>query len=351
GLGVVLLVMSTVLSLLSFLGLMVAGAAVRGAGTSGTVVNTTTVWGPSGASNTLRAVDVTGPILTDESGGGLLVTGTYGYEVAKMIDELDAEDAGALILRMNTPGGTVTGSKAIADAVARYQQRTGKKVFAHVQGMSASGGMYAMAGADEIQADYGSQVGSIGVIMGPLARFRDVVAVDGGVLQGGVTTTGGIEEFYLTQGRGKDAGNPYRDLTEEERTVLMDGLENEYTLFVDHVATLRDIPAQTIRDDLGAHLFDGQTAEEKGLIDGRLGVDEAYRHYATEAGFDPADTKVVAPTTPGMLGSLLGAERRVPGQALPVATQAGVRPVTAPAFCGPALTVLAFQGDLSRACG
>lgn len=345
GVAVTLMVVGTVLSLISSLGLLLAGAFTQ----SG-MAATTTVWGTDSARHTLRAVDISGPILTDVSDGSLLAAGTYGYEVAAMIDELEADDADAVVLRINTPGGTITGSKAIADAVTRYQQRTGQQVFAHVQGLSASGGMYAMAGADDIQADYGSTIGSIGVIFGPFARYRDVTGVDGGLLTGGVTTTGGIDEFYITQGRGKDAGNPYRDLTDEERQVFQQGVDNEYAVFVDHVAAGRDIPAEVIRDDLGAHLFDNRTAQDKGLIDGTMGLDEAYHHFAMLAQIDPDQTKVVAATTPSLWSTLLGAEQRVPGHAMPVATQSGVRPVTAAAMCGSTTRALVFHGDLHSVC-
>lgn len=348
GVGVSLLVLGTVLSLLT--GLIVAGAGLlTSAGSQDRPV--VTVWGSPSARNTLRAVDVNGAILTDRDGGSLLAGGTYGYEVARLIDEIGATDADGLVLRINTPGGTITGSKAIADAIDRYKQRTNKKVFAHVQGLSASGGMYAMAGADDIQADHGSLVGSIGVIFGPFARYRDVIAIDGGLLGGGVTTSGGIEEFYFTQGRGKDVGNPYRDLTEEERAILTEGLANEYAAFVDHVSAKRGIDGQVIRDDLGAHLYDNVTAQEKRLIDGTMGINEAYRHFAGVAGVDPGDTRVVAPTRPSRLELVLGAEARVPGQALPVENQPGVRPVTAAAICGPAATMLAYHGDPQRECG
>lgn len=348
GVAVTLLVFGTVLSLIGFLGTVAAGAATQltGGGT-----NLVTVWGPASAGATLRAVDVKGAILTESGEGGLLATGTYGYEVARMIDELEAADADGLVLRINTPGGTITGSRAIADAISRYQQRTGKKVFAHVQGLSASGGMYAMAGADDIQADHGSAIGSIGVIFGPLSRYRDVVTIDGGALAGGVTANGGIEQFYFTQGRGKDAGNPFRDVTDEEWVVFQQLIENEYEGFVNHVSDQRGIPVETIREELGAFLFDNKVAKEKGLIDGTMGVDEAYRHFATEAGLDPMNTKVVAAAAPGFLATVLGAERRVPGQSPAVTVQSGVRPVTASSICGPGSGALVFHGDPGRLCG
>ena len=53
--------------------------------------------------------------------------------------------------------------------------------------------------------------------MGPFQRFRDVTGIPGSLLEPGVTTEGGITEEYLSRGRGKELGNPYRDMTDEER--------------------------------------------------------------------------------------------------------------------------------------
>src|SRR3712207_4727610 len=179
---------------------------------------------------------------------------------------------------------------------------------AHVQGMSASGGVYAMAGADQIVADHGSLVGSIGVVMGPFQRFRDVTGIPGSLLEPGVTTDGGVTEEYLTRGRGKDLGNPYRDMTEEERAVLGLGLDREYEAFVGWVSQARGIPPQTIVDELGAFVFDGHTAVDRGLVDRVLGRDEAYRYAAEMNGVDPEDTRVDRLVAPGFVESLLGAE-------------------------------------------
>ena len=120
----------------------------------------------------------------------------------------DDDDVVAVILRLNTPGGSVVGSELITDGVAAVQA-AGKPVVAHVAEISASGGMWAMAPADCIVASNGSLTGSIGVILGPFSRFTDVVAVNGGLLGGAVETTGGIEQFFITAGEGKDAATRF----------------------------------------------------------------------------------------------------------------------------------------------
>lgn len=336
GLGLVLAVGMVVSSLV--FGLL-AGA-VAGQASTGTT-NLETIWGSPTAGNQIRAIQVTGTILAGASDGSMLSGGTYGYEVAAEIDALEAADAAGLLLLVNTPGGSINGSKAMADAIARYQERTGKKVVVHVQGMSASGGMYTMAGADEIIADYGSLIGSIGVIFGPFERYRDVTATTGTILTPGVVTTGGIEQTYLTMGRDKDLGNPFRDMSKEEREVLTAGLQNVYDDFVEQVAAGRDLTPAFITGELGAHIFDAETAIDKGLIDSQMGIDEAYRHAATVMGVDPDDTRVVSPAAPTVFEQLLGAEARVPGHT--PQWQEGDQPSAA--ICGGAPHALVFHGQ------
>lgn len=350
GAGLVLTGVGIVGSILSGLVLAGIGSALD-ASASAATVPLETVWGSEDASKTLRAIDVKGPIMASGSDGMTLTASTYGYEVADMIDELQAEDADGLVLLMDTPGGTINGSRAIGEAIERYQGRTGHKVVAYVEGMSASGGMFAMAPADKVIADHGTLVGSIGIISGPFEHYKNVVAVDGGLLGGGVTTTGGITSEYLTQGKGKDFGNPFRAMTAEEREVWMKGLSREYTGFVDWVAKYRKIPAETIRNDLGAHLFDAETAKEKKLVDEVLGREEAFRSAAQLNGLDPDDTRMEAATMPGFFSSLLGAEKRVYGQGQPVQVVSGAPTVVTSVICSGRPQLLAWSGPTAQACG
>lgn len=336
GAGLVITVFALVGALV--LSLLVAGLVSTVGGADDDDLVTTTVWGDADAPNRLVSLEITGVILGDESDGGIFGAATYGYQVAETIDALQPEDADGLVLEMNTPGGTIYGSRAIADAVERYQERTGRKVMAYVRGMAASGGMYAMAGADEIVADHGTLVGSIGVIMGPFERYRDVTALQGTLLSPGVEADGGISQEYLTQGRGKDLGNPFRDMTPEERAVMTTGIEREYTAFVDWVSKQRGIPAQTIRDDLGAFVYDPQTANAKGLVDALMGRDEAFRNAADLNGLDPDDTRVDRVRSDDFLGAVFG-----------VQAETGSAPLGV--VCTGAPVVLAFYGDMARVCG
>jgi protease IV len=343
GAGVVLAVLALGLTMVMVLALV---GLTAGGDSPPSGPPTETVWGAAGAPARLIAVPVTGVILGSESDGVTFGGATYGYDVADTIDALQTEDADGLILELNTPGGTIHGSRAIADAVERYQKRTGNQVMAHVQGMSASGGMYAMAGADQIVADHGSLVGSIGVVMGPFQRFRDVTGIPGSLLEPGVTTDGGVTEEYLSRGRGKDFGNPYRDMTEEERAVLGRGLDREYEAFVAWVSQARGIPPQTIVDELGAFVFDSYTAVDRGLVDRVLGREEAYRYAAEINGVDPEDTRVDRMVAPGLVESLLAANGPLGGIGAAAVEGDPGRSIV----CAGAPLVLAYHGELSAAC-
>ena len=341
-LGVGLVVaLGTVLALTGLLGMLLVAAAAAPEETSTTP--TTRVWGEESAEHRLLAIPVQGVIYGHESEAGF-GDGAYGYEIARTLDELDADEYDGVVLEMNTPGGTIYGARAIADAVERYQKRTGNKVVAFVQSLSASGGMYAMSGADEVIADHGTLVGSIGVIMGPFERYKGVVGYSGSLFTPGVQTKGGITQEYLFAGKGKDLGNPFRDITPEEREILVSGLQQEYTSFVDRVAGGRGIPAATIRDVIGAHLYGAQRAVELGLVDRVGDQTAAYRRAAELNDVAPDETAVDRQESPGLLSSLLGAQSGAQRQG-----SAGA-PVTSSLCRGQRIT-LAYSGDLPSLCG
>jgi protease-4 len=258
------------------------------------------VYGTRDSNNKLLSITVTGVILgdkaTDESGGGLFDTGanTYGYEIKKQI-ALAAKDESikGIVLEINSPGGTIFGAKAIADAVEAYKQQTHNPVIVHVNGIAASGAYWAAASADSIMADAGTEVGSIGVIFGPFQYYDKVTSIDNGILGGGVVTQNGIDEFYITAGKSKDFGNPFRKLTTDELTSTQTMVNNEYEEFVNHVTQTRHIPADTIKNKLGAMVYETKRAKELGLIDSTGSIEDSYVFLANLAHLKRGEYEVV----------------------------------------------------------
>ena len=326
---------------LLFFGLIAGCTAVFASGAddaaAGPVGSTASIDGVEGADDVVLVVDVSGTILAEGIGGGLFGNVAGGDTIR---DQLEAaaedDDIDAVVLRLNTPGGSVVGSERITNGIAAVQA-AGKPVVAHVTEISASGGMWAMAPADHIVASNGSLVGSIGVILGPLSRFNDVVAIDGGILGGGVTTTGGIDQFFITAGEGKDAGNPFRDLTPGEQEMFQDIVDGSYDRFVDHVATNREISPTAIINEIGAGVFNADVAVENGLIDETGNFDRAHEVAAEMAGLvGDYDVRVMSNEL-GFLGDILGVRNDPPEPDLS-------------SICSPSPKAHAFFGDLAAWC-
>lgn len=244
----------------------------------------TTIFGTKESANKLLSIPVSGVILGDkgEDPFSFIDSGiTYGYEVKRELSEAanDSQIKG-VILEINSPGGTIYGSKAIADGVRLYKTKTQKPVITHISGLSASGGYWSAIASDLVTADYGSTIGSIGVIFGPFKFYDTVTAEDGGLLTGGVVTQKGIETIYFTAGKSKDLGNPYRKLTSDEIQSLQQTVNNEYDSFVDFVSLRRNISKQFIRNTIGALVYDNKTARQLGLIDDTMSKESAYQELA-----------------------------------------------------------------------
>ena len=345
GIGVVMVV----LSLLSFVMLLISVATMQDELNNDASMKLATVWGDDAAEGRLRAFYINGTIMAEASDGSVLGGGTYGYEIADMIRNLNKDDASGIVLLVNTPGGSISGSAAIADAVADYQERTGQKVLVHVSSMSASGGVYSTSTADEIWADEGALVGSIGVISGPFQRYTNVTAIGSTILQAGVTAEK-IEQEYLSAGKGKAFGDPFNEMSKEQREQWLEGINASYDTFVQRMVQGRGMDATVIREEMGAGMFTGEKAVQYKLIDGTKGRDEFFRYAAEQAGLDPTNTKVETITDDaGLLRQALGVQRAY-GHAPSVEQAQGVVPTMSQAICSPT-AVLAYQGALNAVCG
>ncbi|MGF1457694.1 MAG: S49 family peptidase [Leptolyngbyaceae cyanobacterium] len=246
--------------------------------------------GDEDSDNYLLELRINGPILNTPSNSGFFSLDssvTYAYQFQKLMEKVaEDERVQGVFLRISTPGGTVVGSNVIYEALADYKATTEKPIYAYIEGLSASGGVWSMVAADQIFAAPGSLIGSIGVVGPTLVYFDSPVAIDGGLLGGGVTTQGGIQQFVISAGKGKDLGNPFRQPNEEELQVLRTNINNEYDNFVEHVSETRDISEQTLRQEMGAYIFGTEQAEQYNLIDGTSGRPEAVAALATTLEFE-----------------------------------------------------------------
>ena len=305
------------------------------------------VYGEDFADHAFVSIPINGVIMGDRSSTSdwlelLSESGVvYGYEVKDQLRKLAEDDeVDGVILEINSPGGTIFGSQAIADGVEYYRDKAKKPVVAFISNMAASGGFWSAVSADYIVADAGTMVGSIGVIFGPLKYYDGVKSEDGGVFIGGVQTTGGIETEYITAGTSKDLGNPYRRLTTEERAHLQKMVDGSYDQFVTYVAERRKINAGQIRSTIGALVYDELQAKELGLIDWHGNKESAYDLLASKADVAPDDYKIIRELSPdAILQSLFARASFVSG-----------RQASSP-LCSLQSSVLAFYGATTVQCG
>ena len=165
------------------------------------------------------------------------------------------ESIRAIVLRIDSPGGSVAPSQEIYRAVRKTAQQ--KKVVASMGAVAASGGYYAAAAADGIVANPGTITGSIGVIMG-FANFGDLLAKIG------------LTPVVIKSGDFKDLGSPVREMTTAERQVLQRISDGIHQQFIDDVAMGRSMDRNEVAALADGRIYTGDEAKQLGLVD-RLG--------------------------------------------------------------------------------
>jgi protease IV len=164
---------------------------------------------------------------------------------------------GAVVLRVNSPGGAVAASQEIAETIAAHPT----PVVLSMGDSSVSGGYYIATGADAIVAHPGSQTGSIGVIFSLLdySELLDDL---------------GVEFDVITSGEHKDMFVPGR-LDDERRGMVQEMSDQYYEQFVEAVAEGRDMDVDEVRELATGEIFTGEQAYELGLVDELGGLSTA----------------------------------------------------------------------------
>ena len=224
----------------------------------GRKLNETTIEKDKGffVTNKIAIIDVDGIMLNSE--GGSLFRSTDN-QVSLFVEKLDKarrdKAVKAVVLRLNSPGGTVGASDMMYHQLKLFKKRCKKPVIACMLDVTASGAYYLACGADGIIAQPSTVTGSIGTII-------QTVNVAGTMRLLGIRTQA------IKSGKLKDIGSPYREMTEEERK-LIEGLINE---FYEQFLTVVDQGRPSLTPDQVRKLADGRifTAKEalnNGLID------------------------------------------------------------------------------------
>jgi protease-4 len=186
----------------------------------------------------------------------------------------------AVVLRLNTPGGSVTASDQMHRELSEFKRETGLPVIAVMMDVAASGGYYVAMAADEVLAHPTSVTGSIGVIV-------QVLSVEG------LFELVGLSQRTLKSGPLKDMASPFRPMTDEERELLQHIVDADYERFLDVVDAGRPkLGRDQVRALADGRVFVAGQALQAGLIDEIGYVDDAIDSAKHAAGL--TDVRVVS---------------------------------------------------------
>ncbi|MFH1810233.1 MAG: signal peptide peptidase SppA [Pseudomonadota bacterium] len=214
----------------------------------------------------------------------------------------------AVVLRVNSPGGSLAASQEIADEVKRLVNDLKKPVVVSMGDVAASGGYYVSAPASKILAQPGTLTGSIGVITS-------------GLNLAGLMEKHGVKVNSITSGPNKDTLAYWREPRPDEIALMQKLVDDAYGQFLEQVATGRHIDIEVLRPNADGRVLLGSQALELGLVDALGSFRDAVRLACELSGLDPDDPHLIRDSGSWMdrvrlnfdsrLGSWLGA--RAPG--------------------------------------
>ena len=216
---------------------------------------------------------------------GLISSSLPGNVTDSMVDDMraalqqarDDSRVKAIVLEIDSPGGEVTASDAIYNALIKVRSR--KPVVVYMDSLAASGGYYVSCGGKFLMASDTTITGSIGVIIQTLNYEQLFNKV-------------GLASVVFTSGKFKDMLNGARPITPEERDLVQSFIMKTYDKFLGIVAKERNLPADLLRNTIAdGRILSGKDAYEHKLIDGLGELDDAFGK-AKELGNAP-DAKVV----------------------------------------------------------
>ena len=248
-------------------------------------------------------IDLDGMISFKEKSDGLIMHRTRPSKVAFFREALrKAEkdnDIAGVILRINSPGGSVGASDAIYHEIMSFKQKRKVPVYAHIMELGASGAYYIAAASDRIVASPAAVTGSIGVIA---MKFN---------LEGLFSKVGASSETYKS-GPMKDFWSPFRPSTPEEQKMLQGIIDGLYSSFVGVVSANRRklLTVAEVKSFASGRIFTAEEALAAHLIDNVAYPDETVEMMKKELNI--AQARVVTYTRPGTFKSNIYSEADIP---------------------------------------
>jgi len=221
----------------------------------------------SGTGDAVAIVRVEGAIFSSDDVDDFTTGANSAVVMADLRSAMDDPTVKAILLRVDSPGGSVTGSAQIYELVREIE----KPLIVSMAAVAASGGYYISAPADYIIARPDTVTGSIGVIM-TLFNADDFL------------NEWGIDIINITSGPNKAIGSAWEDLTPEQRGILEAFIDEAYEDFVQIIVDGRNLDEATVRQLADGRIYSGRQAQANGLVDELGNLDNAIAKAAELGG-------------------------------------------------------------------
>ncbi len=191
----------------------------------------------------------------------------------------------AVVIRINSPGGTTGASQELYEEVLKFKKRTKLPVIISVADMAASGAYWVALGGDTIFANRGSIVGSIGVIINNLdfSAFAQKY---------------GISMTTIKSGNYKDMLSSWKKTSSKEKKMLKKMVDNIHSQFLESLINSLKLSKTQALSFADGRLFTGEQAKENGLIDELGGLHDAINYAATKAGIKKTPPLIIRTKNP-----------------------------------------------------
>ena len=213
--------------------------------------------------------------------------------VADLLEQAADPAVKAIVVHVNSPGGSVVASDEIYHALLDFD----RPVVIWMGEVAASGGYYISCGGDYVFAHPDTLTGSIGVI----SQFLNVEDLLDEI---------GVDVVVITSGPRKDFGSLYRDMTEEEQALWQEITDEIYEEFIEVVSQARDLPLDELRELADGRIYTGRQALERGLVDELGTLDDAIAKAAELGGIEGDPRVVELQPVPSFLDLLSGLQTR-----------------------------------------
>ncbi len=241
------------------------------------------------ASGVRKTLSKDAPVILRVNINGIIGTKNFNRETTNQLliesreNSLANNRVEAILLHIDSPGGTQVDSEGIYRLIQEYKERHRIPVYAYVDGLCASGGMYIACAADQIFASETSIIGSVGVIAPSFINASQLMEKFG------------LTSLTLYEGKGKDDLNPLRpwkDNEGENFKVIIDDLYQDFVNTV--VANRPKVDRKRLIEEYGAKIFVAPTAQALGFIDASgVSYNDALRTLAKKIGIDDDHYQVV----------------------------------------------------------